>query len=254
MSEDGNSFESLKADNETEHLASGFNLRELLIVTGIVTLLTAITLKAIQNPRSTKHSMSCRNNLKNIALALHSYALRNDGMFPPAYTVDSEDKPLHSWRTLILQDLDQRDLAEKIDLTKPWDDPVNAEFCKEYVHTYCYPAEGSYSNLTTYLAVVGPDAFLNSTEPRKMKTIINRGDTIGVIDMGSSQAVPWMSPQDADEHMVLSLGRSIKFAHPGGTNVAHPDGSVGFLAAESSLNERHKRISITGRFGWPGPP
>ena len=79
-----------------------------------------------------------------------------------------------------------------------------------------------------------------------MKTIINRGDTVGVIDMGSSQAVPWMSPQDTDEHMVLNLGGCIKFADPRGTNVAHADGSVGFLDAESSATERQKMTSITG--------
>ena len=100
-------------------------------------------------------------------------------------------------------------------------------------------------NLTTYLAVVGPNAFLHATEPRDIKTIINPGDTIGVIDMGSSQAVSWMSPQDTDEHNVLSLGRSIRFAHPGGTNIARPNGSVGFLDADTSAAERHKMTSVT---------
>ncbi len=82
--------------------------------------------------------------------------------------------------------------------------------------------------------------------PRTIDSIYDRGATIGVIDMDSAQAVPWMSPQDADEQMALSLGKGLKFAHPGGTNVAYADGSVGFFDADSSAAERHKMIFIPG--------
>lgn len=218
----------------------------VLLIAATAIILLALFLPFTRSARGPTRSWECKNKLKNIALALHSYAARNGGKFPPAYTVDAEGKPLHSWRTLILNYIDRRDLAEKIDLTKPWDDPVNAELGKEYIKLYCCPEEGNNPNLTTYLAVVGPNAFLNATEPRDMNTIVNPGNTIGVIDMGASQAVPWMSPQDTDEHAVLSLGHSIKFAHAGNTNIAHPDGSVGSLNADTSISERHKLISITG--------
>src|SRR5260370_743998 len=47
----------------------------------------------------------CKNNLKQIGLALHNY---HDvyGSFPPAYFVDASGKPMHSWRVLILPFLD----------------------------------------------------------------------------------------------------------------------------------------------------
>ena len=250
MSDERNPYESLAVDSGSLRPLSfkvgSFSFMELVVVISIIATLMILILPAIQNQRVSAAHFPCKNKLKCISLALHNYATRNGGTFPPAYTVDVEGKPLHSWRTLILSDIDRRDLAEKIDLTKPWDDPVNAELGKEYIKLYCCPEEGNNPNLTTYLAVVGPNAFLNATEPRDMNTIVNPGNTIGVIDMGASQAVPWMSPQDTDEHAVLSLGRSVKFAHTGGTNIAYTDGSVGFLDADPSTAERHKMISIAG--------
>ena len=70
--------------------------------------------------------MQCANNLKQIALALRNYESVYHAL-PPAYTVDAEGKPLHSWRTLILPYLEQQALYDKIDLSKPWDDPANKE-------------------------------------------------------------------------------------------------------------------------------
>jgi hypothetical protein len=48
------------------------------------------------------------------------------GSFPPAYTVDSNGRMLHSWRTLLLPYLEQEHLYRQIDLSKPWYDPANA--------------------------------------------------------------------------------------------------------------------------------
>ena len=62
--------------------------------------------------------MLCTNNLKQLALAMHTY---NDyhKSFPPAYTTDEDGKPLHSWRVLILPFIEQRGLYESIRLDEP---------------------------------------------------------------------------------------------------------------------------------------
>ena len=43
----------------------------------------------------------CRNKMQQIGIALQKYHDQH-GSFPPAYTVDADGNPLHSWRTLIL--------------------------------------------------------------------------------------------------------------------------------------------------------
>ena len=105
----------------------GYTWVEYLVVLAIIVVLIALLLPpASRSGRGEARRSQCKNNLKQIGLALHNY---HDiyHVFPPAYTVDGNGKPLHSWRTLILPYLDQAPLYLKIDLSKPWDDPANAE-------------------------------------------------------------------------------------------------------------------------------
>ena len=65
-----------------------------------------------------------------------------------------------------------------------------------------------------------------------------------VIEVPSEQSVPWMSPNDADELLVMSIGPESKLAHAGGVNAALCDGSVRFLQAAMPAATRRALISI----------
>jgi len=52
----------------------GFTVIELLVVIGMVGLLVALLMPAVQAAREAGRSMQCRNNLRQVGLAIHSYS------------------------------------------------------------------------------------------------------------------------------------------------------------------------------------
>ena len=96
-----------------------FTMIELLVVTAIITILVALLLPAVQQAREAARRTQCRNNLKQLALAMNTYYDQFD-MFP-AGTVNA-DGPIrnepsgyhHNWVIALLPHLEQRPLAESI--------------------------------------------------------------------------------------------------------------------------------------------
>lgn len=95
----------------------------------------------------------CRNNLRQITLAIASYHAAH-GQHPPPYTTDAEGEPLLSWRVLILPYLERRDLYEQFHLDEPWDSEHNLPLARQMPEVFRCPSAVS-NEATPYLAVVG---------------------------------------------------------------------------------------------------
>jgi prepilin-type N-terminal cleavage/methylation domain-containing protein len=119
--------------NTPRRAARGFTLIELLVVIAIIAILVALLLPAVQQAREAARRSQCKNNLKQIGLALHNY---HDiyNTFPPGYTarnvtrtdpVTAETGPGYAWSFAILPQLEQASLANTIDTELDAVDPTN---------------------------------------------------------------------------------------------------------------------------------
>jgi prepilin-type processing-associated H-X9-DG protein len=227
---------------------------------GLCGLLVALLLPAVRTARGPTYRASCRNNIKQISLAFEQY-VKDHGSYPPAYTVDANGKPLHSWRTMLLPYLEQETLYKSIDLTKPWDDPVNAKALNTVVSAYARPTLSVDSDLqrTTYLAIVTQQSCLRSGTPTAKKDITDGlGKTVVVIEVPENYAVPWMSPQDTNEAMFVELMRDLtprpneeaeppRWSHIGMSHMLFADGHIEEIVPdEKSPAERRALITIDG--------
>lgn len=65
-------------------LKFGFTLVELLVVIAIIGVLIGLLLPAVQAAREAARRMGCNNNLKQLGVAIHTFASSNQS-FPAAY-------------------------------------------------------------------------------------------------------------------------------------------------------------------------
>jgi len=222
---------------------SGFTLLELCVVIAIIALLVALIFPAVRSARPAARRYACKNNLKQIGIALHNYHDKY-GSFPPADTVDENGNRLHSWRTLILPFLGQEPLYNRIDLAKPWDDPVNANAFQTHLPCYSCPNAQCERNHTTYLAVVTRESLIHPSHPKKLSDGIHHvSERLMVIEVDESQAVAWMSPMDGNEATVMAFSPTTPLPHEFGEHGLFADGRVMFFSAEMSRSERENMLS-----------
>src|SRR5437868_4572110 len=102
--------------SKTSRAVRGFTLIELLVVIAIIGVLVALLLPAVQQAREAARRSQCKNNLKQIGLALHNYH-DTTGLFPLAQYIDlNQVNSQWGWSAMILSYLDQGPLYQQLNV------------------------------------------------------------------------------------------------------------------------------------------
>lgn len=113
----------------------------LVIMVVVVAIGAALLLPAISQARRAARRTQSKNNLQQIAIAMHNY---HDvyTMFPPGGIYTQKQEPYNAWMTSLLPYIEQAALYNTIDFDQAWASPKNQPAFKIVIPNYLNPNIG----------------------------------------------------------------------------------------------------------------
>ncbi len=237
----------------------GFTLVELLVVVAIVGALISLLLPAVQAARESARRVKCQNNLKQLGLALIAYHDVHE-----AYPVGclewrpwgGRDQRQLAWSAYLLPHLEQQSLYNRLDLSKPFDHPVNEEPASSMVAVYLCPSAelDEVSRGPTHYAGINGENTVTPNYPQRGVLLVDREVSVSEITDGTvSTLIVAEDSRFADGQWINGRNiltqayeinskkanpkteNDIRSEHPGGAQGLTCSGSVHFLSDDLDL-------------------
>ncbi|MGL4514461.1 MAG: DUF1559 domain-containing protein [Lacipirellulaceae bacterium] len=228
-------------------LKAGDDQRNAVMSVGIIGVVVALALPAVQAAREAARRNMSMNNMKQLILALHNYHDMNQTL-PPQAICDAAGTPLLSWRVAMLPFIEQQELYGRFKLDEPWDSPNNLPLVQEMPAVFMEPSSpkhGPEDGKTHYLCPTGPSAFMTGEKQGRKFTDIKDGSskTIAILQVGDDQAVEWTKPADLD---VSNGFPGIRSVHPMAFLAAWVDGHVSAVSQDTPAEVVAPLLTVDG--------
>ncbi|WP_197997475.1 DUF1559 family PulG-like putative transporter [Gimesia panareensis] len=210
---------------------------EFGVVIGVMLLLIALVLPALQHSREEARQSMSKNNLKQIGLALYNYEDFHMAL-PYGGTIREDGVAMHGWLMGIMPFLNQNNFSNRLDYDQSWSSSVNEPV---YIASiYCYQVPGVTADYTT--TGLGLTHYLGN--PNLLHR--NRRVTFDQLERGTSYQ--WIAGEVAGNFQPWSypfnwrpLGTKLcdgphSFGHPAwdGGHLLRADGSVTFFSDQTA--------------------
>lgn len=180
-------------------------------------------------------------DLKWIGLALHQYHDEH-GMFPLPVRLNSNGTAKHSWRALVLDEMEQADpslnFLSKYDFAQPWNSEANLAASTSHPFN---------RNPYQFFAVVGDDAAWSQNQSRSIKDIADGTSNTAFVLGLPSKDVNWSEPVDIklmkSEHLLLR-DRELNLSKD--LFVLRFDGSVSYYENGLASDKQNGIFTISG--------
>jgi hypothetical protein len=247
-----------------------FGTRTLIVVIAIVAVACGVLLPPmVQSAREVARGMSCRNNLRQIGLALLNYESTYHSL-PIAVETDSAGRLWRSWRSQIYP-VYMESSSMFYDVKSSWDSSSNMRLLNgspitmgrkdgtTYMATLsrypwafsCPSCESGIRNGINYVVVSGHlTAFPKSTSVKLSEIKDGLENTILVVE--SITCCPdWTEPRDLEfDTMSYTINArnkpSISSLHPRGPLVCFADGAVYHISENATETELKAMLTIVG--------
>ncbi len=154
-------------------------------------------LDGVTGARRAAIDSQAQSPLNCISLALRNYE-DTYKTFPPAYIADSDGKPMHSWRVLILRYLEHEPLYREYNFNEPWNGPNNIKLLDRMPDIYRSPSESETSRFTNIVVVAGNGTAFPYDRTTSLSDFSDGAhNTILATEIANSN-IPWLEPRDLD--------------------------------------------------------